>query len=390
MRLLNWIELYDTEFAATGFHRQAYDVLGNRIGVASSVALEKEFHYNAERNRLVAADLPEHRDYAWDEAGYMVGRDAVDILWDAGGRIAQVGQDISLEWDVLGRPVRSNVQGQEMRALFGGAVLADSTGTPRSIDLGEVKIDLVLGERIYRHYDFRGNVKWVSGDGGEVLVHYAYGPWGVESKHGTHPDGVSFARGQALGDFLLVGARIYDPETGRFLSPDPLGHVVNLYAYTQGNPVMFWDPGGLWTRPVGSQAPAREARLTQAQRIELANVMIALGIAVASSGIIVGMPRIVFAGMVMVLAATVYKIHAMGPPGTTIVEIVDLTPGQPNYQAPTPQAGSGSEVAPASSCAPVGRRGHSGLTWWSVLLAPGQLGIAVLLARALRRRHGSG
>jgi RHS repeat-associated protein len=45
---------------------------------------------------------------------------------------------------------------------------------------------------------------------------------------------------------VLMGARHYDPATGRFLQPDPLGiEVSELYAYAANNPYVFWDPTGL-------------------------------------------------------------------------------------------------------------------------------------------------
>ena len=43
-----------------------------------------------------------------------------------------------------------------------------------------------------------------------------------------------------------MGARYYEPVSGRFLSPDPLGHAAtwDLYAYAHGDPVNFADPDG--------------------------------------------------------------------------------------------------------------------------------------------------
>jgi hypothetical protein len=43
-----------------------------------------------------------------------------------------------------------------------------------------------------------------------------------------------------------MGARHYDPATGRFLQPDPLGIAASeLYAYAANNPYVFWDSTGL-------------------------------------------------------------------------------------------------------------------------------------------------
>jgi hypothetical protein len=56
-----------------------------------------------------------------------------------------------------------------------------------------------------------------------------------------------------------MGARHYNPQTGRFISPDPIGMPINinLYDYAGGDPVNFIDPDGRYasyayqlTRPV--------------------------------------------------------------------------------------------------------------------------------------------
>jgi len=45
---------------------------------------------------------------------------------------------------------------------------------------------------------------------------------------------------------IWMGARYYQPYTGRFLSPDPIGypHCLDLYAYANGDPVNYHDPDG--------------------------------------------------------------------------------------------------------------------------------------------------
>ncbi|WP_309400952.1 RHS repeat-associated core domain-containing protein [Cerasicoccus maritimus] len=46
--------------------------------------------------------------------------------------------------------------------------------------------------------------------------------------------------------FVFNGARYYEPRSGKFISPDPLGHgaSTDLYSYANGDPVNFIDPDG--------------------------------------------------------------------------------------------------------------------------------------------------
>jgi RHS repeat-associated protein len=52
--------------------------------------------------------------------------------------------------------------------------------------------------------------------------------------------------------FYYMGARYYDPQSGRFLSPDPLGHgaSISLYDYANGDPVNGLDPDGRFGKGV--------------------------------------------------------------------------------------------------------------------------------------------
>ena len=72
-----------------------------------------------------------------------------------------------------------------------------------------------------------------------------YGPMpGSDVNHDLEP--------QWQGHYLdatglyYMGARYYDPQSGRFLSPDPLGHSssMDLYSYCNGDPVNGLDPDG--------------------------------------------------------------------------------------------------------------------------------------------------
>ena len=49
---------------------------------------------------------------------------------------------------------------------------------------------------------------------------------------------------------MHMGAREYDPETGRFLQEDPIP-TINQYAYARDNPILFSDPTGAYPTGAG-------------------------------------------------------------------------------------------------------------------------------------------
>jgi RHS repeat-associated protein len=225
----------------------AYDVLGNvlAIGVAGEPGA-RTFHYDDERTQLLrvrrAAGTTLH-EYAYDEAGFAVLRDGEAIEWDGGGRPVALGARATLAWDALGRPISASVDGASQRRLFGGRVRASLSGAAQAIELGALELDL-LGDHRYRHLDFRGNVKLVTDAAGRVVAHTRYGPYGADRLHGVPDPEAGFAGGRSVADLLLLGARLYDPDVARFLSPDPVLQLVSQYAYADGNPVWYWDPDG--------------------------------------------------------------------------------------------------------------------------------------------------
>ncbi len=213
--------------------------------------------YNAERNRLQrieAGGAPVHT-YAYDAAGFATERSGTALAWDGAGRVAAIGSN-TFAWDTQGRAVARSIGGVEVRMRFGGLVQADAAGNPVGLDLGEVRLDLIAGNHLYRHFDFRGNPKLVADQQGDVVALFQYGPYGLEVALGAAVDAAGFARGRDLGDLVLIGARPYDPAAARFLAPDPIHQLVNQYAYTLGNPVELWDPSGLASAGVNFAAGA--------------------------------------------------------------------------------------------------------------------------------------
>ncbi|MEZ5125004.1 MAG: RHS repeat-associated core domain-containing protein [Thermoleophilia bacterium] len=82
---------------------------------------------------------------------------------------------------------------------------------------------------------------------GQVVREHTYEPFGSEL--GT-PD-LTGNRFRFTGEhteasgLIFLRARVYDPETGTFLSVEPTPAAGSAYRYCLNNPLMFVDPSGI-------------------------------------------------------------------------------------------------------------------------------------------------
>lgn len=109
------------------------------------------------------------------------------------------------------------------------------------------------GVRMWLHTDHLGSVVLATDAAGAVAAAVAYGPFGAVLSRNGVAVAQGFATGLAAEDgpgLVLLGARWYAPQLGRFLSPDSMVADVddplawNLYAYCRDNPTSFVDPSG--------------------------------------------------------------------------------------------------------------------------------------------------
>ncbi len=114
------------------------------------------------------------------------------------------------------------------------------------------------GNTYYYHYDGLGNVIALTNSNGNVVEYYYYDVFGKVSI--TDAYGNSLSSSSVDNPYFFTGRRLdtetglyyyrnryYNPETGRFLTPDPVGYSqgLNLYTYCYNNSVRYVDPMGL-------------------------------------------------------------------------------------------------------------------------------------------------
>jgi RHS repeat-associated protein len=111
----------------------------------------------------------------------------------------------------------------------------------------------------YLHHDALGSLDAVTNASGAVVDQFRFDPFGARTDEDGNPIAIASAYRRGFtghehdDDLGLIdmGARAYDPMSGRFLSPDPIvpdplaPHGFNAYAYARNNPLLFTDPTGM-------------------------------------------------------------------------------------------------------------------------------------------------
>ncbi|MDX1382946.1 MAG: RHS repeat-associated core domain-containing protein, partial [Thermoanaerobaculia bacterium] len=221
------------------------------------------------------------RPQSHDPAGSVTDDGRLTYSWDAFGRLREVrdsstGRPVaSYAYDPLGRRVAKTLaSGEQTGYLYsgwheveehrGGGVQQYVQGA--GIDNVQARVtparDGSAGRIAWAHYDRHPhNVAALSDERGDVLGRFSYDPFGADA--GAEGD-VATAAAATDWPFYYQGrrrdpetglyyfrARYYDPERGRFLSPDPeqpfsTATLGNAYAFGPGGALNGGDPFGLY------------------------------------------------------------------------------------------------------------------------------------------------
>ena len=215
-------------------------------------------------NRLTQSTGAEAKTYSYDGHGNITSDGTRTFVYNQNNRLIRVtGGAVTLgeyAYDAFGRRVKKIVSGIATVYHYdiAGNLIAETQpdGTP-SRDVvylnGERVAMKLYGYQAGWYFfinDHLGTPQKIVNEAGEVVWAGFYQPFG---KAWAYPADIT-------NNFRFPGQyydaetglyynwhRYYDPDTGRYITPDPIGLEggINLYSYVRGNPINWIDPYGL-------------------------------------------------------------------------------------------------------------------------------------------------
>ncbi len=198
------------------------------------------------------------RSFTYDADGQLKNDDVRSYTWNARGELASLTRGTaasSFGYSPLGDRLSKTTGGTTRRYLTDASnplVEQTSSGataaTVATSGLDEFLTRTENGTTQFYLTDVQGTVVGLANPDGTIATTYAYDPGGTPTTSGaTSSNPYTFTGREDDGTGLLYYRdRYYDPQTGRFISPDPIGQAggTNLYQYALSSPTTYTDPTG--------------------------------------------------------------------------------------------------------------------------------------------------
>ncbi|MFJ4839321.1 RHS repeat-associated core domain-containing protein [Streptomyces sp. NPDC088746] len=282
-----------SDFAGPDPYQQqyAYDQLGNLQSLTATTATgsttrdykypgysadEKTYAPDQARPHAVSeVTTPSGKDtYGYNETGDLTSRTVGGVssvlAWDAEHRLTKVtqkkttGDEVStyvydVEGKILLRTGKNEkvlyLDGQEIHSGTGGPKATRYYAVEGTAIAMRVADGTATGQLMWLMSETQNSTQLVIAQANGVVIRRRYLPFGEQRGATSLPTGTDRGfTGKTEDDstgLVIMGARLYDPALGRFLSPDALAapylpQSLNGYSYSVNNPIAYSDPSGLF------------------------------------------------------------------------------------------------------------------------------------------------
>ena len=260
-------QLTSADYTGQGDESYTYDQAGNRTGAGVVIGPHNRlmadgtftYEYDDEGNLIEKTEVATGQvtEFVWDHRNRLV---AVEVR-SAGGIVLTA---VEYRYDATDRRIARVVNGQAMYTVYDGEnawVDFDASGSEAARYLQGDDYDFLLARwrpqdgLAWYLVDQLGTVRDVTdGAGLTVVNHIEYDAFGqvLSQSNAAAGDRFLFTGREYEPELALYyyRARYYDPQTGRFISQDPISFDsgdYNLYRYVANDPITSRDPLGLAT-----------------------------------------------------------------------------------------------------------------------------------------------
>ena len=242
----------------------AYDPMGNRTAMTSTVSGPTTYIYDPGDRLLSFTDPSGTTSLSWDANGNMTGKGGASYTFDPLDRLTQVvSGTMTVDYAYNGDGVRlgKTVNGtatsyvQDLQSPL-PVVLEDTvSGQTNFYQYGRDLIAQVdpIGNLTYYHVDGLGSTRALSNLVGQRTNLYSYDIFGsirLQARISDQPFNYTGEQTDVETGLMFLRARYYDPTIGRFVSQDPFAgfdediQSLNRFSYGRNNPVILTDPSG--------------------------------------------------------------------------------------------------------------------------------------------------
>jgi RHS repeat-associated protein len=246
--------------------RYKYDRVGNRLRRKVSGQTET-YTYHRGTNRLKSVIGSETIDYSYDKNGNPTQIGNRTFQYNDNNRLVKVKEGGSTiahySYNGLGQRVMKKAGDKQTVFLydFDGNIIAegkpDGSFTAEYIYMGSTrlaKVDIKPNDNLVYYYanNYLGTPMLMTDERGVVAWEAEYKPFGQAK---LNPNSKVENNFRFAGQYFDKETglhynyhRYYDPKTGRYLTPDPIGlnGGINLYSYVFNNSINLTDPLGLF------------------------------------------------------------------------------------------------------------------------------------------------